>query len=993
MKHPLQRRMLAEDLVRLRRPDEHQRLASAQALGKIDANPHQLDAVAFALQRIPEGGCILADEVGLGKTIEAGLVMAQLLAEHATRVLLVVPKSLVGQWQTELLDLFGIAAHEVRRDPASLVGRGVFIAHRELAGGIRGAPLLTSCEPFDLIVIDEAHEIFAGIHKRYGRDGEYRSESTEARTAGRVLDVIHKHHAPVLLLTATPIQNSLAELWGLIHYVEPTDTLLGRLATFRSVFCKGNDQTLADGQETELRHRLNFVVQRTLRRQAQEFMKTPFVERQARLFEYTMGPEEKSLYEDLAVWLQSTTCAFRGPQRALLLIGFHRIMASSAAALRKSLERVAARLDKAIREPQALHALTDNLLVDLEETLPDRDDLADEYEALDDEEQAPDRSKPPTVAQLRSELERVNHFAARAQALPTDTKSQRLLDAIRLVSERARHGECRDKVVIFTESLTTQDYLCDHLVRSGLLVKDEITLFRGTNKGARAEAALTRWQSEVGDKLPVGKRPSHGVAMRLALIHEFRERSRVFISTEAGAKGLNLQFCSTLINYDLPWNPQRIEQRIGRVHRYGQQHGVLVINFLAQDNQAQALTLQILTQKLDLFGRVLDASDAVLHDTTSAPGELAASSLVVGFEASLRKIYEESRSLTEVETRLEHLRDTIEDQRASYERTQSRAASIIATRLDTQVKQVFTRYRDSISDELRAWGDRLFEFLSGYLEAAGIPFVADSDNPGIITILPSGSAPEPYHLGTRVTIPPAHGADAELLHLGHPLFIAAVDEARTATASHGGAWIRFIARGPIPAPLAHVAGRLGRIRVELIAYRGLEWSDHLLATAVVDGVEEPLHAEATASLWDLVIDDDPGAQTADTMRLDEHLMDAVNDARSLNIGAVGEHVRARFDRRTEQLERYVEDQITMLRAELAVAQRKQSEAESKGVTTSKPNANTSTIRRIEERLIALRARTDGDYQRWRDQLHDDRYAPPTVTVVIDVYFTLAGETC
>src|SRR2546429_4748018 len=113
--HPLHRRYLAEELTRLRRPEEHARVASSQRQGRIDPNPHQIDAVIFALKRIPEGGCILADEVGLGKTIEAGLVVAQLRSEgSASRVLLIVPKPLLGQWQDELYRLFGIQAVEGR---------------------------------------------------------------------------------------------------------------------------------------------------------------------------------------------------------------------------------------------------------------------------------------------------------------------------------------------------------------------------------------------------------------------------------------------------------------------------------------------------------------------------------------------------------------------------------------------------------------------------------------------------------------------------------------------------------------------------------------------------------------------------------------------------------------------------------------------------------------------------------------------------------------
>ena len=170
--HPIQRRYLAEQIVRLRRADEEERYASSQRQGRIDPNPHQIDAVIFALKRIPEGGCILADEVGLGKTIEAGLVLAQLRAEGAaSRVLLVVPKPLVGQWQDELYRLFSIQAVEGRMEPGAFSAPGVYLVGREAAGSERGAAILRDSEPFDLCVIDEAHEVFANIYRRYDKDG------------------------------------------------------------------------------------------------------------------------------------------------------------------------------------------------------------------------------------------------------------------------------------------------------------------------------------------------------------------------------------------------------------------------------------------------------------------------------------------------------------------------------------------------------------------------------------------------------------------------------------------------------------------------------------------------------------------------------------------------------------------------------------------------------------------------------------------------------
>ncbi|MGH7577789.1 MAG: SNF2-related protein, partial [Longimicrobiales bacterium] len=159
--HAVHRRYYAEELVRLRRAGEGRRYAASQRQGRIDPNPHQVEAVMFALGRIPMGGCILADEVGLGKTIEAGLVIAQLLAEGASRVLIIVPLALLGQWQSELYTLFGIEAQEASSDGVDISGPGVFLAGREYAGGRTGAERLGGSPPFDLCVIDEAHEVFA----------------------------------------------------------------------------------------------------------------------------------------------------------------------------------------------------------------------------------------------------------------------------------------------------------------------------------------------------------------------------------------------------------------------------------------------------------------------------------------------------------------------------------------------------------------------------------------------------------------------------------------------------------------------------------------------------------------------------------------------------------------------------------------------------------------------------------------------------------------
>src|SRR5216117_2765532 len=212
------------------------------------------------------------------------------------------------------------------------------------------------------------------------------------------------------------------------------------------------------------------------------------------------------------------------------------------------------------------------------------------------------------------------------------------------------------------------------------------------------------------------------VAVRLAFVHEFRTRSKVLVCTEAGAKGLNLQFCETVINYDLPWNPQRIEQRIGRCHRYSQQRDVTVVNFLARDNEAHRLTFEILSQKLDLFGKVLDASDTVLHEPRTGQPEIVVSALSVEFESDLRNIYSRSRTLDEVTREIAALRDKIAERRDAYEKEYDRTSQIIESRFDENVRRVFKSLREKLPHGLAELDRDIGDLVDGYLSARGVSY-------------------------------------------------------------------------------------------------------------------------------------------------------------------------------------------------------------------------------------------------------------------------------
>ncbi len=936
-----------------------------QRAARIDPNPHQVEAVIFALRRVREGGCILADEVGLGKTIEAGLVIAQLLAEGARRVLLIAPKSLLGQWRQELSQLFDLDTREGSAAPGAFDGDGVFLVNREAAGSAKGRDALLAAAPFDLCVIDEAHEVFAGLYKRFTPDGLYDETSSEARTAGRVREVLLAGRTPVLLLTATPIQNNLAELWGLIQFVDPLGTLVGDLPTFREVFCGSDDRVVAPGQAFELRARLKHVLQRTLRRQAQAFLEKPFVDRQARLFEYTMSAAEKALYDDVTRYLlEPGILAFQGNQRQLLLLGFHRRMASSTPALAASLERVAARLTRMLAGVPDAQGDAAELLQDL-----------DDGEPPTELEPAPATPTWASPAALALELTRVEAFVQRSKALGDDDgKFRALVQALRFVTTRAEQGHGSGKLVIFTESLVTQEHLRARLVEGGFLRDDDVTLFRGTNDSPRAQQALERWRAAFSTEA----HPAPDIAMRLALVHEFQTRSRVFISTEAGAKGLNLQFCDTLVNYDLPWNPQRIEQRIGRCHRYGQQHDVTVINFLAKDNEAQALTFDILSRKLELFGTVLSASDQVLHRAGGAGSDVLVSALGAEFEGELKRIWERARTLDEVTHELRALRDKVAEERKRFEETKERTASLIEAQLDDDVQRVFRGLRESMPGALAEFDAELFEVVTAFLDRHAVRWKQTRvDGEVLLTVEASAVTPS-----TTVALGPSKTHLS--LHLAHPLVEAAVRDARAVTPP--------ACVGVKTPALSALQGRAGRLQVLKVTVDGFERVEQLLEVAVLDdGAAVP---DASALLSGLVHDAPPRT----TKVSDELMLDAREEALFRWQAQVDERELERAERARWQAERFVEDRLLVLRKRRArvleqldaALHRRDAAAGSVQRTEAEQRARHAedALTQLERDIAKLEARDDETFRRHQAWIHLRRDTPPRVEVLFDVEFII-----
>ena len=980
--HPLQRQWRCRELLRLRSSSDQLRYGATVRAGRIDPNPHQIEAVRFALQRLPEGGAIMADEVGLGKTIEAGLVCAQLLAEGAARILLLAPKPLLGQWRQELEALFGIVTHEGIEHIGTA---GVVMVGREAATSDRGLAALREVE-FDLLVVDEAHELFSGLHLRFDKHGQYLEGRTGARRAGALYEYVRHREVPVLLLTATPVQNRLVELWSLVQYVDRSGTLLGPLPTFKTLFITGDQgRSLQEHQEAELRRRLREVVQRTLRKQAQEFLPQPFVDRHAKTFHFHMSQAERRLYDEITDYLLAPRlAAFDGGSRQLLLIGFHRRMGSSRAALASSLEVVVKRLERLVAGEALGSAAQDPemrvLVADLEE-----EERPEEGPPPDGEEE------PLTQGEIEAELHRVRAFAQRARELHSDAKRDELLKVVQLVVNERAGGAGSGKMVVFTESLATQAYLRAAIVASGLLTEAGITLFNGVNDGSRAREALARWEAETQVDVPRAERPSRDVAMRLALVHEFRTRSEVLIASEAGAKGLNLQFCETVVNYDLPWNPQRIEQRIGRCHRYGQRRSVTVINFLADDNAADQLLYEILATKLKLFEQVLGASDTVLGS------DVLASALGSELELKLRDIHERARSRDEIVIELERLRNAFDDRKEAFEEAHRRTTGLIESTFEQEIRQVFRGHATMVKEQLHGFDRDMVRVVLDYLGALGVDCELTEDPLGrVLKVAGDSRLPRGYQEPFLLGVGPSAGSGASsgmarhALHAGHPLLNAAVAAAEEAVRASRTTAIEI--RLPANTELESLRGRTGRVALVWVRVDGFEKVDLYVPVVVLDGEDEALPEAQARTLLNLPFCDRPGSAASAVDPRD--FEDAVEE-RVFEAGLpLDEENRKRHKRRLSRLERSFDDRVKVLTSRLKELEERIERATATRDATTGFERRDQVQRRLKQlqaehgtlrqQIAALRNRDDKDYQRIRNRDFSRRYLPPTPDRLFDV---------
>lgn len=572
--------------------DEGEGLTQSLSSARVDLNPHQVDAAMFALRSPLSKGVMLADEVGLGKTIEAALVLSQRWWERKRHLLLIVPASLRKQWATELREKFSLPSvildakrvkDLAKSGKPNPLGReeGIVILSYEYAARI--ADQLRSV-PWSLVVFDEAHKL-RNVYK-----------SAENSRAAVLRDALAGRQK--LLLTATPLQNNLMELYGLVTIID--NTYFGSEQAFRAEFGSASNTAQA-----LLGRRLEPICKRTLRRQVQKAGLINYTNRLPKTFDFTPDKLETDLYEHMSQYLQrDDTLAVGQNGRHLVTLVLRKILGSSSFAVAATLDKMVTRLGQKL-------AVNEDALEDIdgvEETAEEwrEDGDAREAEALEDEtDEAIDDIDPE---HLKAEIEELTRYRDLAKSIQTNAKGKALLDCLPGVLSEIEGKGGQRKAVIFTESVRTQTYLRELLERSGF--EGQTVVLNGSNSDKDSAAIYKAWlEKHRGTDVVSGSKTAD---MKAAIVDAFRNDRTILIATESGAEGINLQFCSLLINYDLPWNPQRVEQRIGRCHRYGQKIDVTVINFMNRKNQAEARIVQLLDQKFRLFEGVFGSSDEVL---------------------------------------------------------------------------------------------------------------------------------------------------------------------------------------------------------------------------------------------------------------------------------------------------------------------------------------------------------------------------------------------
>lgn len=635
---------------------------------KVELNPHQVEAALFAFKSPYSKGAILADEVGLGKTIEAGILLSQKWAEGKRKILIICPSSLRKQWVNELEDKFYLKAvvldriaynkkiKEGARNPFDEEAT-IKICSYQFAKKHDEDIQLTS---WDLVVIDEAH---------YLRNA-YKTGNVTAHTIQKAIRDYKK-----VLLTATPLQNRLDELYGLVSFIDPE--IFGDIKSFRRNYILESGNRDIEG----LKERLNSVVHRTLRTEVREFVK--YRERIPITQQFIPSEEEQELYEKVLDYLRKEkTYAFPSAQKHLMQSVIFKLLGSSSFAISRTLETLIKRLKSFLENSR----IVEDELYEM---------FLEEYENLGNEIEEAETSEEDDINEItiedkiaiQEEIKQLEEFLTLAKSIKNNEKGEKLLIALEQGFAKLKELGAKQKALIFTESTRTQKYLLERLSKEKYAGR--VLIFNGNNSDALSSKIYEEWKADEKNSRKITG--SRGVDIRNALVDAFKsDKYDIMIATEAAAEGINLQFCSMIVNYDLPWNQQRIEQRIGRCHRYGQEYDVVVVNFINNANAVEARVYELLENKFKLFKGVFGSSDEVLGAIGNG----------VDFENRIIEVYKKCRTKEEIEEYFNTLQSELEEQ--------------ITQRMREVQSKLFDNFEASVIDKLRTTYSQTRVFIEKY---------------------------------------------------------------------------------------------------------------------------------------------------------------------------------------------------------------------------------------------------------------------------------------
>jgi ERCC4-related helicase len=857
--------------------DSVEKLATALVDAQVDLNPHQVEAALFAFKSPLSKGAILADEVGLGKTIEAGLVLSQRWAERKRRLLVITPANLRKQWYQELQEKFFLPCRilEAKSYNAAIKQGNCHPFHAEdiilcSYQFARSKAADVSAIHWDLVVIDEAHRL----------RNVYKPSNVIANTLKQALK-----DAPKLLLTATPLQNALLELYGLVSFVD--ERTFGDLKSFREQFANLNNARVFE----TLKARLQPVCKRTLRRQVLSYVR--YTRRLPIVQPFTPDEREDRLYHLVSEYLQRDNLqALPASQRSLMTLVLRKLLASSTFAIAGALESLSRRLQTRLRQAKEPQNLEEELTEDFEAL----DAIAEEWS---EEETAPEPLSTSERTVLEQEITDLERFRALAVSITHNAKGEALLTALQTAFAKAEALGAARKAIVFTESRRTQDYLLRVLADSPY--KNDVVLFNGSNNDAKSRQLYAEWLARhTGTDRVTGSRSAD---MRSALVEYFREQGEIMIATEAGAEGINLQFCALVVNYDLPWNPQRIEQRIGRCHRYGQQHDVVVVNFLNQNNAADQRVFQLLSENFSLFEGVFGASDEVLGALESG----------VDFEKRIADIYQRCRTPEEINASFDQLQRELSQQ---IDAAMTRARQQLLENFDEEVLEKLRVNLESSRTYLDRYERMLME-LTRYELRDHAEFL---DGQSAFRLK---SCPFPGDIPLGLYELPRRSGEAHLYRLAHPLAQHVLTQARGRSLPPAEIIFDYTHYRPTVTILESLVGQSGALLLSLLTVQSLDQvEDYLIVAAMTDG-GHPLDEEQAHRLLRLPARD---CHTLATPPASEPLTSLTALRQEAILKAISQRNAAFFEAEANKLDGWADDLKAGLEREIKELDRQIKEA-------------------------------------------------------------------